>query len=1033
MCGFDFVHLHTHSCFSKRDALSRVDHLVKRAKAVGSKAVALTDHGVLHGIPELFREAQKHNLKGVAGMEGYLSLTPRGEPSQHYHQIILAKNEIGWKNLMRLSSEGFLSGFYNRPRFDWELLKECSEGLIVTSSCLSGVIPQLILEDQLKEAYEWAKRFKEVFSDDFYLEIQPNTIPAQQIVNSELIRMSKELSIELIATVDAHYPTQQDWKTHQAMLCLGRGKRMLMDDTPRYDGEPTYYLMDPEEVFEGLVAQGITPEVATQAINNTGKVADKINFELKKERDLLPEFPLPEGVADKDKHLGELVKKGLLRKVHPITQEYIDRVKYELGVIREKGYQDYFLIVSDALRWCKSQGIAVGPGRGSGAGSLVAYLLDITEVDPIRYGLFFERFLDVTRQKLPDIDSDLEDTRREELLEYLRQKYGRESVAQIANYGRMSARLAFKNALMVYDIPFREAQEISNLIPETPKVTIEEAYRLSPQLVAKRKEKLKRNDGKDVELEEIYQTAEKFELAVDKLGKHAAGVIIAPGKIMEYFPIFLGSSKEVVTQWDKDDLEELGGVKFDFLGLKTLSTISLAIRSIEEETGVKIYIDKILRDPNDPKVYKLISSGKTGNLFQFNSSGMQQLCKAVQPSKFEHLVAITALYRPAALSSGDTWRYARIKNGQEPEVYSHPEEKAITGETYGIITYQEHVMQLVHHFAGWEYGRGDKLRKMKTDELEALREEFLRDSTSRGYPEEAMNEIWTRIVNYMGYGFNKAHGVSYSLITYLTAWLETYYPAHWMAAILTTKMGEQETLAKMIGEIRALGLELSPPDINLSSKAYRVAGTKIVLPLGAIKGIGEKAIDEILKNRKENPYGSIAHLLERCDLRVVNKRVMKALTFAGAFDSVEFLLKDRKAIWLEYLRLKGEPKRVIAKEEEHDWNETIQAETEKELLGIYLTSHPLSKYNFRPWSEYPDGSRECYTGGTVAKMRKHRDKNNNEMAFLQLETLNGAREVIVFASTYKKYKEFITKGKTLMIKGKKDGEKMIANSIKELT
>jgi len=1000
--------------------------MVQKAKENGQRAIALTDHGVLHGIPELFRECRKHEIKPIAGMEAYLAPEGRQTPSEHYHQIIIAKNEQGWKNLMKLSSEAFMTGFYNKPRIDMELLEQHKEGLILTSSCLAGWIPRLIVRGELREARRVAERFKELFGDDFYLEIQTNTIPEQEMVNKELVKMSKELGIELVATCDAHYVNKSDSLAHQAMLCLGRGKKMLMEDTPRYDGEPTYYLQHGKEVYVYLRKQGLEPEVIIQAMNNTGKIADKVNFDLKKERDLLPEFPLPEGV-DKDKLLGEMVKEGLKRKVKPITKKYIDRLKYELQVIREKGYQDYFLIVADAIKWAKSQGIEVGKGRGSGAGSLVAYLLDITEVDPIKYGLFFERFLDVTRKKMPDIDTDIEDGRRYEVIDYLKRKYGKERVAQIANYGRMTAKQAMKNALMVYDVPFAKAQEITNLIPDELGITLEKAYELSPELRAMKEKTVKRNDGKVIPLKEVFETAEKFEFVVDKLGKHAGGVLITPTDITDYFPIF-GTDDERITQWDKDDIEELGGVKFDFLGLKTLTMVSLAVKSIEREHGIKLDTNEIVRNPNDPKVYELISSGKTQNLFQLNSSGMQQLCKAVKPTKFEHLVAINALYRPPALASGDTWRYARIKNGEEEEYYSHPEERLITGETFGIITYQEHVMQLVHHFAGWDYGYGDKLRKMSQEELEALRPKFIEDAKARGYDEKSMNEIWDRIVRYMGYGFNKSHGVAYSLLTYLTAWLEVHYPEHWMAAIASVRMGEQEKFAQIFTEIKREGFEVVPPDINKSEKLFTAHSGKILVPLGAIKEVGDKAVEDILAKR---PFNSLEEFMEKVDMRVCNKRVMRALIFAGAFDSLypEF---DRKEIYVKYLELKGEKKKEIEQAKTMEWNDTVKAELEKELIGVYLTTHPLERFNFRRWEEWPNGANDVLIGGKVVKVKTIKDRNKNNMAFLTVETLHDLREVVVFASTYKKYQDLCKEGLFVMIEGRKDGDKLLANKMKEL-
>lgn len=1023
----DFVQCHCHSCNSRRDAHSRVDKLVERAKELGMRAIALTDHGVLHGIPEFFRECKKHDIKPIVGNEMYFAPQGRANKGEHFHQLVLVKNKEGWNNLLKLTSEAFISGFYNKPRIDWELLRKHHKGLILTSSCLAGMIPQAILKGDLKEAHRIAQQFVDIFGDDFYLEIQPTPFPEQQMVNKEIYKMSREMGIKVIATGDVHYVKPDDMKAHLGMLCLGRNQKM--HEVKGYEGEEHYYLKSAKQMYIDLKRQGFDKEFIIEALNNTGEIADKVSFELVKEKDHLPKFPVEDGMTA-DEKLATMVKEGLLRKVKNPTRKYVDRIKYELKVIREKGYQDYFLIVADALKKAKELGIMVSPARGSGAGSLVSFLLDITEVDPIKHNLFFERFLDVTRQKMPDIDSDLEDERRYELIDYLREKYGDRRVAQIANYTKMSPKSAFKNALMIYDIPFNASMKITGLIDPQAK-TIEEAYQLSPELRAMRNKTIKDNRGKQVKLSEVFDMAERFEGVLSSLGKHAGGVLIMGEDIDNYFPLFRASADDphLVCQWDKDDLEQLGGVKFDFLGLSTLRTIGLCLRSIEREHGIKIDINEIFRgELDDPKVYEQISQGKTENAFQLNSQGMQELCKKVKPTKFEHLVAINALYRPPALASGDTWRYARIKNGEEPEYYSHPEEKLITGDTFGVITFQEHVMQLVHHFAGWDYGRGDKLRKMSQEQLEELRPQFLADSWARGYDKKSMNELWTRIVNYMGYGFNKSHGVAYSMISYLTVWLEVYYPEHWRSAIMTTKMGEQDKIAQVFAEIKRDGFKFQAPDINKSDKIFTAHAGKIVFPLGSIKGVGDSAVDELLKHR---PYTSLEDLLEKVDKRVVSARAMKPLILAGAFDELYPEL-NRKEILLKYYQLKGESKKKLQEIEEMEWNETIQAEYEKELLGIYVSHHPLERYHFRNWSEYTDGERNALVGGVISKVKTFLDKNKNRMAFVTLDTLEGSREVVVFSSTFKKYGELLKEGSAIMAEGKKDGEKLLASKIKEL-
>jgi DNA polymerase-3 subunit alpha len=1036
MAKVNFVHLHTHSCFSKRDAHSRIDKLVAKAKENGQTAIALTDHGVLHGIPQLFRECAKHEVKPIAGMEGYLSEGARQEAGETFHQLLIVKNETGWVNLMKLSSEAYLTGFYNRPRMDMELLRNHSEGLVATSSCLAGKIPQLIMAGSLKEAREVAKEFQDIFGPDFYLELQPNRTAEQDIVNKELVKIGAELGIELIITGDVHFVEASDVTAHQGMLCLARNGRMETETEPAYPDEEIYFLHHGKEIFQFMRSQGFATDLIVQAMNNTGKIADEIQFELKKKGDLLPAFPLPDG-TDKDKLLGEMVKEGLLRKVARPTKEYIERVQFELKVIREKGYQDYFLIKADALKWCKEQGILVGFGRGSGAGSLVAYLMDITEIDPIKNGLIFERFLDITRQKMPDIDSDIQGDRRHELIAYLKNKYGHRRVAQVANYGTMSAKLAFKNALMVYDVPFGTAQEVSNLVPDELGITIEGAYELSPQLRAMRKQTVKRNDGKQLELSKVFDMAERFEGVVDKLGRHAGGILISPDDLDEHFPVFTVDG-DVVAQWDKDDLEELGGVKFDFLGLKTLETVSIAVNSIQKETGEVIDIYDIVRKHNDPKTYKLIAEGRTDNVFQLSSDGMKKLCREVAPTTLEHITAINALYRPPALASGDTWRYARIKQGKEHEHYSHPDERAITGETYGVITYQEHVMKLVHWFAGWEYGRGDKLRKMKQEQLEELRSEFIEDAcTEWGWGADSefagqMDEIWSRIVQYMGYGFNKSHGVAYSVLSYLTAYLEANYPAHWLSAIMSTKMGDQDKIAQVFAEIKNSKFDYRAPDINLSEKNFVARNNTIIFPMGAIKGVGDTAVEEILRVRSEGgDFTSLEDLMERVNLRVVSKRPMKPLILSGCFDSLYPEL-TRKDVLVKYLELKKDGKKNIEEARNMDWNDDIQAEHEKALVGVYVTTHPLAKYHFKPWGDFYNGERNCLIGGRITKVKTFLDKNKNRMAFVSLETLETVREVVVFASTFKKAEPLLKEGNMVMINGRKDDDKLLADKVREL-
>ena len=1041
----DFNQIHTHDCGSKRDSSARTADLVAEAVKNKQRALAITNHGVLHTIPELFRECRKQGIKPIAGFEGYLTEDINDPESKtNYHQLLIAINETGWKNLMRLSSEAY-THFHNRPRFDWAMMEKYSEGIIATSSCLSGVIPKAIIEGDNAKAVKLMKRYEYIFGDDFYLEIQPTPIPDQQIVNKELVKLARFHDMNLVATGDVHYAKQEDSLAHQGVLALGWAKKLKHPDEPAYPCEEHYWMKPGELILEEFVAQGFDRETIITAINNTGVIVDKVDFDLKKKKDLLPEFPLPQGVTDKNRYIGELVKEGMLRKYKPVTKEVVERITFELQVIREKGYVDYFLVVADAIKWCKEKGIIVNP-RGSVGGSVVAYLLDITEIDSIKYELYFERFLDVTRFKMPDIDLDCESARRGELLDYLRGKYGTDKVCQVTNYGRMSGRSAFKAACQVYDIPFKESKKVTEMVDKSPGMTIKKARKLNPALVEfmdKSTEKFEQKDNKGtfVTAKEISWMAKKFEGVMDKLGKHAGGVLIADEPIADHFPTYLPDHNDpntIVCQFDKDDLEELGGVKLDFLGLKTLGTVGLAVKSIKEEYSVDVDYREIMRSPDDAKVFDLIATGKTQNMFQFGSSMMQNLCLRVKPKNIMDIVAINSLGRPAALNSGDTQRWIDIRNGDSEEVYSHPDEVQVTGETKGVIAYQEHVMKLVNVFAGWTLGRGDSLRKKSVEELEAMREEFIDDCLTYAYSTyrdgnnltTQMNELWDRIIAYSGYGFNKAHAVEYSLMTYMSAWLELYYPSHWLAAVMTVKMDKKEKVAQGLADIKSNGFEFNPPDINKSELIFTAHNNKITFPLSVINGVGDKAVQVILEERAKEPFTSLEDILSRIPKRQLNAKVMKGLIFAGAFDSL-YPVASRQDIYNMYMNLKGVTKKEAEKLYEMEWNDTIKANYEKDLLGVYISCHPLQKFHFRNWQEYNEGGK-ALVGGIVTKVKSFLDKKKNKMAFVSLDTYQGQREVVVFSSTYAKFEHLLKVDQVVMIDGKKQNESLLANNIKPL-
>lgn len=1024
----NYVHLHLHSCHSERDAFINVFDLAKRVKELKQEAFAITDHGVMHAIPDAFEAAKKQGIKAIAGCEVY-ETDKQGSKEEHFHMILLAKNKQGYHNLMTIVSDAFENGFYSRPRTDWEKLEQYKEGLILSSACLGARIPQMFLRGDDNKAYEYAKRYKEMFGEDFYLELQTNTTAEQKIINQKLIEISKVLGIEMIVTADVHYLLESDATHHVEMLCLSRKKTMLSDDVPSYPGGNDYYLMNGDEVYRSLKSQGIDEAIIRKAMDNTVDIARRINFELEKEETILPVIS-----DDANKELRQLVQSNFLNRLRStfkgnkeMANKYFERAKFELETIIQKGMADYFLIVADYIKFAKESGIMVAPGRGSSAGSLVAYILGITEVDPIKYGLFFERFIDLTRNKLADIDTDFEDVRRHEVVAYLQRKYGAERVAKIGTTGTMTARKAFRNALKVYDIPFKESTRITSLIPDEAGTTIADAYEESSELWRLRKSKIKRNDGQTISLEEVFKCAEAFEGKTDNHGTHAAGVLLTPEPVKSYFPT-RGKVDELVTQYVMGDIEALGGVKFDILGLKTLTIIGYAVRSIERAEGRKIDVHKVMKEANEREVYELISKGDTHDLFQIASSGMQQLCKRLKPTEFKDVVAITALYRPSALASGDTWKYADIKNGLKPMKLTHPEEKHYLGDTYGLILYQEQVMQLVKHFADWDYTIGDKLRKMNTEQLEERRPEFIEDANKKGYTDaKQMDKIWTKIVNYMGYGFNKSHAVAYTMLTYMTAWLKVFYPTHWVAAQMSVNVGDHDKIADSFLDIRRNGFTVRPPDVNLSQHIFEVDGNDIVFPMSIIKGVGEAAINELIAKR---PFTSLEDMMKKCNLRVVSKRAMKPLILAGAFDKL-YPDKDRKEIFAMYLTLKGESAANRKAWEETKWDEAVQSQTEMELCGVYFKEHFLEKFKFKNFFTDFDSGKNAIAVGTFKRVKKIRDKNKNDMGFMTIETPHGQLEVVVFASTWAKTHHLFSSGKILIVEGRKDGDKLLANTIRE--
>jgi DNA polymerase III subunit alpha len=1071
ICFMCFVHLHNHSSFSLRDAYSSIPGMVRKAKQNGQPALALTDHGVLHGIPEFVRECKKEGIKPIVGCELYF--TPMGRDNKekdpdtgkiYYHLLALAINKEGYHNLLKLCSLGHTEGFYRRPRIDWELLEKYHEGIIFTSTCLGGYIPQLLLNGKEEKAKEIANRFKNLLGDRFYFEIQPHEIPQQVYVNKELVYLSEELSIPLLATTDAHYSEEDECIPHMGMLKMssGYGKQIgdLTQDPKHPYGGNYFYLKTEQEVVEDFRKQELPEKAIKEAVENTVKVSELVNFELKKEGVYLPKI----SEDDSGDKLIDMISEGLIRKVKFKNQKekqmYLERVKYEYSIIKQKGFEDYFLVVADAIKNAREKGILAGfPGRGSGGGCLIAYLLDIVEIDPMRFGLFFERFLDVTREKLPDIDTDVEDSRRYELINYLKEKYGVNKVSQIANYGYMKPKLALKNALSVYDIPFAEAKKYSKLIPDDCK-DLRNELESNEELKEALNKSLKNENGNTVKFDQIFDLAIRFQGRIDKIGKHAGGILITPFPIMEHFPVMVGNDG-LQTQWDKDDVESLGGVKFDFLGLSNLSKVAKTLQKIKQRHGYDLDIYKISRTLDDPKVYKTLNTRSTKDIFQMGGKGAVDLIKQIKPSHIEHLIAINALNRPAALSTGQHLEYIRRKNDPSLVTYDHPDEEKALKENYGLMLYQEDTMKLAKIFAGWSYGKSDKLRKMSKwseEEIKQWETDFIQDAIKKGYDEETARTIWDKIYgfNIGGYGFNKSHAAAYSVLGYVNLWLKTYFPKEWLAACLesdyTRKNGSQEedNFQKNIEAAIDMRVDILPPDVNKSTDQFEATDKGILIALQSLTNVGEKPAKEIIANR---PYESLENFLSKVDQRIVSKRVMESLILSGAFDETHPEL-TRAQLMKKYLELKNgktleeEQGKQLKKPtksgkafineilsyieaEQEQGEELFNYKNEIKYFGYALKSNPLKRYGYKPFEERAEDE-TAYVNGLIHSVREIKDRRGKPMAFVTIQTLKERVNAVFFSNQWAKFKDELNKSKCFMFIGTKSKDNLLVNKIKTL-
>jgi len=958
-----FVHLHVHSEYSLLDGASRLEDLVIKAENNKMHAFALTDHGNMYGSLKFYSLAKEHNIKPLIGCEVYITddmnkqVRSNANSESHLsHLILIAKDFSGYKNLVKLVSFGYLRGFYYKPRIDLKTLFENKEGLLVSSACMYGKIPQLILSNKKDQAVELAKVFKQQFGDDFYLEIQDHGLPEEKKLIPIMINIAQDLKIPLIATNDSHYTNKEDAEFHDVLLCI-QTKKTVHDENRMKFNTDSLYFKSAEEMKELF-------SYCDEAVENTLIIADKCNLDLPIGKVTVPRFPCPNGMTERE-YLNMLIERGLIRRYNGnVTKEVEERLKFELDIIHKTGYEGYFLIVSDYINYAKEHGIQVGPGRGSAAGSLVAYVLGITDIDPLKYNLLFERFLNPERVSPPDIDVDFCIEKRAEVLNYLVRRYGQENVAQIGTFGTMNARAVIRDVGRTLGKPLSIVDKLAKLIPNKPgsQTTLKEAEEL---------QEVKQFLNSNPSLKELWEKSIKLEGLTRHSSVHAAGVVISPFPIYDLIPLQRPSEGEVpVTQWPMEDVEKSGFLKMDLLGLRNLTVIGKTLELIEKTRGFKVNIESIPLD--DPKVYELLEKGETLGVFQLESSGMQQLLKEVKPDKFEDLIAILALYRPGPMNSGMLEQFIRRKHKKEPVVFIHKDVEPILSETYGVMIYQEQIMQLASVLAGFSLGEADLLRramgKKKAEVMAAQKPKFVEGAINKGLiSKEQAEKIFDDMAKFAEYGFNKSHSASYALITYRTAWLKVHYTPEYMAALLSSIASDTDKVAEYIKEAKKFGVEVLSPDVNESEESFTVIGNKIRFGLSAIKGVGKAAIDSIISSRLSGGnFKNLKDFICRTSSKSVNKKIYESLIKAGALDS---LYNDRLTLLDQLDEVLTMVKRGTKTESGQSlFNDTLDEEElyfddieivpkkdfdpglklafEKEVLGLYVSGHPLKPYKF---------------------------------------------------------------------------------------
>ena len=1074
-----FTHLHVHTEYSLLDGSSKIKELVARAKELGMDSLAITDHGVMYGVIDFYRAAKDAGIKPIIGCEIYVSPGSRFEKEtghnedRYYHLVLLAENDKGYHNLMKIVSKGFTEGYYYKPRVDYEVLEQYSEGIIALSACLAGEVQKYLARNMYDEACKSALRYQKIFGKgNFFLELQDHGIDMQKKVNMDLLRMSSELGIELVTTNDIHYIYDTDYEAHDILLCIQTGKKVMDEDRMRYEGGQ-YYLKSEEEM------RALFP-YALQAIDNTAKIAARCNVEIEFGVRKLPKYQVPKEFWDSEEEEGEaswhylhhLCYEGLNRRYGSEKPELTERLDYELSVIRNMGFIDYFLIVWDFINYAKTNGIIVGPGRGSAAGSIVAYTLAITDIDPLKYDLLFERFLNPERVSMPDIDVDFCYERRGEVIDYVVSKYGKDNVAQIVTFGTLAAKGVIRDVGRVLDMPYAQVDAIAKMIPKELNITIDKALKMNPLL--------KKEYDENSQIKYLIDMSKRLEGLPRHTSMHAAGVLISQKAVDEYVPLSRSSDGTITTQYIMTTLEELGLLKMDFLGLRTLTVIQDAVNLVKKNKGVTINLHDI--DYNDKQVLDYIGTGKTDGIFQIESAGMKSFMKELKPESLEDIIAGIALYRPGPMDFIP--KYLKGKNDRDSITYDCPQLEPILKTTHGCIVYQEQVMQIVRDLAGYTLGRSDLLRRAMSKKKQAVmekerknfvygnEEEGVDGCIKRGIDEATANKIYDEMIDFAKYAFNKSHAAAYGVVSYQTAYLKYYYPVEFMASLLTSVIDNSSKVIEYVQTCKGMGIDILPPDINQSERNFTAQGGAIRYGLSALKSIGKAMVDQLVSERNaRGPFQNLQEFLERiseCDL---SKRIVESLIKAGALDCLEGNRRQKMMIYTSIMDNISQSKKkmmagqmslfdIVDDELKSDFeikfpkvNEFSKQELlafEKEVIGLYVSGHPLEEYqnmwkknitrtsldfqlNDEDETAVADNAREII-GGIISEVTVKVTKQNSVMAFVTIEDLYGTVEVLVFPKLYEKYRQIIAEDNKVFITGRvtsggEENAKMICETI----